>query len=238
MLAIRSLLKPRIIHAAVRPLAIRALATPTIRTNVRPTPHDPVTTSPRYDIKESPLEYGVDMDVPKEFTPEDVSVEIDPNTKRIHVTGVHREADRVQHFEKDFVSGHPLDVDHIQADLSDGHLHLQVNKVYASPLSLQPETSVRATPAATAESVTAAPAYDIVESMFRFAVNVNLPDGFTADNVRVQLQPDARGVRITGRQGNTVFDKSFTAGHALDAQNVMTAVEQGQVHFEAPKMHA
>mmetsp|Transcript_12412 Transcript_12412/g.23752 ORF Transcript_12412/g.23752 Transcript_12412/m.23752 type:complete len:245 (-) Transcript_12412:162-896(-) len=243
MLALRTLLKPNIVSTVVRPLVIRGFATPIIRPNVPPPPHIPITTTPHYEVKESQFDYEVDMDIPREFKPEEVEVDIDPDTKRIHVTGMHKEGAKALHFEKDFDSGHALDVGHLQAELGDGHLHLQAKKTltkapeyvakkaYTRPILA--ETPAMASPG----FVTAAPGYDIKEGLFSFAVDMHVPAGFPAEQIKVEFQPDAKGIRITGAHGYTFFDKTFTCGKALDTQNFKTVYDQGYLHFEAPKVH-
>ena len=239
MLALRTLLKPNIMTTVVRPLVIRGSAVvpplvirgfstrPIVRPNVTPSPHVPVTTNPHYEVKESQLDYQIDMDLPPEkFNPEEIAIEISPDTKHIHVTGTHQEAGRTQHFEKDFDSGHALDVSHLETDYSNGHLHVEAKKAYV-PASILAETPITATPG-----------YDIKESMSHFAVYMNIPQAITPEEVKVEFQPDAKGVRIMGGHGNIFFDKRFTAGHALDFRNFKTVVDQGYLHFEAPKTHA
>ena len=246
MLALRSLLKPNIVTTVVRPLVIRGFATaPIVRPNVPSPPHIPITTTPSYEIKESQRDYEVDMDIPREFKPDEIEVDIDPNTKRIHVTGMHKQGDKAMHFEKDFDSGHALDMGHLQADIADGHLQLQAKKTSTKTPVPNKKAYIRhpilgETPVtASGGYVTAAPGYDIKESMFDFAVDMHVPAGFPPEQVQVEFQPDAKGIRITGAHDYMFFDKTFTCGHPLDTQNFQTNFDQqGYLRFQAPKMHA
>jgi len=228
-------------------MVIRGLTTPIIRANVPSPPHIPVTTTPRYEVKESQFKYEVDMDIPREFEPEEVEVDIDPNTKRMYVTGMHKDGtNKALHFEKEFDSGHSLDVDHLEADLADGHLHVRANKAmtktpqYMARKAYVPPPILAETPVTVMPGyVTAAPGYSIQEGMFSFAVDVDLPPGFTSpEQIKIEVQPDAKGIRITGAHDYIFFDKMFACGKPLDVRNVKTTFDQGYLHFEAPKVHA
>ena len=231
MLALRNILQPRLATAVIRPLAIRGLA---LRVNVRPPEHAPVSAAPGYDIKESMEDYQVDVKIPRGFNPEDLSVDVEPDKKHIHISGTHKDIDKETHFEEHFASGHELDVDHLETDIKFGQFHLKAPKAHKPlvPFIGEPRATEGHIP------ITAAPGYDVKESFDDLQIDMNIPQGFGPDDVAVEFEPDKKHLHVSATHDQLHFEKDFASGHALDIENVQKKISNGHLHLTAPKTRA
>mmetsp|Transcript_3321 Transcript_3321/g.6346 ORF Transcript_3321/g.6346 Transcript_3321/m.6346 type:complete len:152 (+) Transcript_3321:117-572(+) len=104
---------------------------PVVRTNV---PHassllGPNTVSPSYDIKESPLDYQVSVNLPKNLRAGDLTIEIEKGAKALRITGDSADENGA-HFSKRFSWGGIMDVDRLQTNMDNGRIVIQAPKVH------------------------------------------------------------------------------------------------------------
>ena len=195
--------------------------------------HEPITTQVGYDVKQSMNELKIDMDIPFEFTKEDVTVTIAPDKKHIHVCGTHNGI----HFDKTFSSGRVIDVARTKSWVGHGHVRIlaPVARTVVAAHNEVPPSTIR--PPYNEDPVTVAPGYDVKENNDVLEVDMNIPLDFNQDEISIEVEPDQKHIHVSGRHGNLHFDKSFDSGHALDKGRIHADLTKGRLHIDAPKDH-
>ena len=187
-----------------------------------------------YDIKESPTNFDVDYHLPKDVNPDDVKVAIEPDRRVVDIM--------TTNFTKRFKVGHTLDVKNLKTDFVGDHLVIHVPEDI--PESPAIKTGYAYTPPT---KKTAAPGYEVKESQTDYEVDIHIPEGIQANEVKVELAPNGYGVDISGShiledehdiKTITSFTKRLTCGHELDMANAQVIMEKDHMVVKVPrKMH-
>lgn len=126
---------------AIKTMAVRQMSTnpqriapfsvgsPLLRNEVPPSSSfatTSVTTSPAYDIKESPFSYEVSLKMPSGMKSENLAIDVEQGAGAFRVSGG---ADDVK-FAKRFSLGGVLDIERLTTTLNDGFLVIQAPKIH------------------------------------------------------------------------------------------------------------
>jgi HSP20 family molecular chaperone IbpA len=213
------------------------LTTPSVQDAVQYTPildHEPISVAPGYDIKESLWAFEVDMDIPYIFEEKDITVTVDSDKRCINVSGTNDSL----HFIKSFCTGHAIDLDCAQVEISPGHIHVKAPKerIVVSPVNQAPPSTIA--PPYNVDPVTVAPGYSVKENNDMMEIDMDLPEDFASEDVAVDVGPDHKYIHVSGRHGGKHFEKTFEAGHALNEKTLRSKLDHGHLHVDAPKDHA
>ena len=101
-----------------------------VRTNVPSTASVdfPITASPAYDIKESPLDFKLSVKIPEGLEAGNLVVDIEQGSKGLRITGDSPDAEG-NYFSKRFTWGGIMD-ERLQATMEHGHFVVQAPKIH------------------------------------------------------------------------------------------------------------